>query len=89
MASQPVLNPIESPPTIPKTLRELLNLRETDTHYAVQTFSGATLFRPKAEVAFAWELLEGVYDDGKDTSGDQRRERESELAHDDEKYGVK
>jgi bifunctional DNA-binding transcriptional regulator/antitoxin component of YhaV-PrlF toxin-antitoxin module len=89
MATDPVVRPVEKQIVVPADLRELLKLQETDTHYAVHTLSGATLLRSKAEIQYPWQLLEGVLDDGKDTSEERRREREQELSHDQQKFGRK
>jgi hypothetical protein len=87
MASQPVT---ASQPTIeiPGDLRELLQLHETGTDYCVTTLSGATLIRPKAEIRYAWQLLEGILDDGKDTTEERQLEREREFAHDARMLGL-
>ncbi len=66
-------------------LRNLLHLQETPPHYAVKTFSGATLLRPKSEIQYAWQLLQGILDDGEDSTDLKRRERDLELAHDERK----
>lgn len=87
MASQPIPKPQRPEIDISASTREFLQLKETETHYAVRTLSGATLLRPKSEIRFSWELLEGILDDGKDTSEERRRERDWELAHDERKFG--
>lgn len=89
MASQPVPKPSKLVLEIPAELRESLQLQETETHYAVRTFSGATLLRLKAEIEYPWQLLEGILDDGRDTSEERHREREWELAHEECKFGLK
>jgi hypothetical protein len=73
---------------IPADLSELLQLHETDTHYAVRTYSGATLLRPKADILYPWQLLEGVLDDGRDTTEERSRERKLELAREQRKFGA-
>lgn len=74
---------------IPRDLGALLHLQETPTHYAVQTLSGATLIRPKSVIQYPWQLLEGILDDGKNTSEEQKFEREHELKHDEAKFGTR
>ena len=86
MASQPVPEP-KPVLIVPQQLRELLELRETDTHYTVKTFSGATLLFEKAKVEYPWQLMCGILDDGKDTGEEKRHERDWELAHDERKFG--
>jgi hypothetical protein len=88
MATEATVRPASQALAIPTDLRELLQLHETDTHYAVRTFSGATLLRPKAGILYPWQLLEGVLDDGRDTSEERRQERELELARDQRKFGA-
>ncbi len=88
MASGPFIRQEQSSVLITDDLRALLDLRESDTHYLVRTLSGATLMRRKSDVRFAWELLEGIMDDGVSTSEDLKRERDWEFAHDGRKFGV-
>ncbi len=89
MASQPITNPQSRPLEIPAELRQSLHLRETETHYLVQTLSGATIFFAKSEIEYPSELTCGILDDRKDTGEERRREREWELAHDERKFGAK
>lgn len=87
MATEPVVRPTGKLVGISEGLRDLLHLTETETHYAVRTLSGATLMRPKTEIAYEWQLLRGIMDDGKDTDVERRVEREFEIAHDERKFG--
>jgi hypothetical protein len=80
MATEARVRPASSTLAIPSDLRELLDLHETETHYTVRTSSGATLLRSKSDILYPWQLLEGVLDDGRDTSEERKRERETELA---------
>jgi len=73
---------------IPDDLREFLKLRETDTDYVVQTLSGATLLRPKSEILYPWQLLQGIWDNGSDTTQQRQNEREWELKHDERRSGI-
>jgi hypothetical protein len=88
LATEATVRPAGQALAIPTDLCELLQLHETDTHFAVRTFSGATLLRPKADILYPWQLLEGVLDDGRDTTEERRQERELELARDQRKYGA-
>ena len=88
MASRPAVLHPRLPLEIPSKLRELLKLGETETHYSVQTLSGATLLFSKGAIQYPRELPCGILDDGKDTTEERRREREWELAHDERKFGT-
>jgi hypothetical protein len=88
MATEATVRPAGHALEVPSDLRELLQLHETDTHYVVRTFSGATLLRSKADILYPWQLLEGVLDDGRDTTEERRQERELELARDQRKFGA-
>ena len=85
MATDPMIRETSQTLIIPHDLRALLHLRETPTHYAVQTLSGATLLRAKSTVQHPWDLLSGIMDDGKDTTEERRVEREREWSQDEPK----
>jgi hypothetical protein len=88
MATEATVRPASQALAIPPDLCELLQIHETDTHYVVRAFSGATLLRSKADILYPWQLLEGVLDDGRDTTEELRQERELELARDQRKFGA-
>ena len=89
MAGKTTMSSEHNKMVIPSELSELLHLQETPTHYAVRTLSGATLIRTKTVIHYPWQLLEGILDDGKNTSEERRFERERELSHDEAKFGTR
>jgi len=89
MAAKTTMRSEHNKMEIPSELSALLHLQETPTHYAVRTLSGATLIRPKTIIHYPWQLLQGILDDGKNTSEECRFERERELSHDEAKFGTR
>jgi hypothetical protein len=82
MAAQPVAVPPQNSLEIDEKFRELLHLRETETHYITQSYAGVTIEHPKSDIKHAWQLLGGILAGGHNPNEERELEKQRELMKD-------